>query len=201
MSWIKSIPYEEAKGKLKRIYDRIKGPHNYIDNILTVHGLRPHSLEGHMYLYKNVLHHADNTFPNWFLEALGTYVSFLNTCTYCYEHHYEGMKRFLNDPEKALQIRNAIENNNLNAYFNLKEMAVFNYAKTLTLTANKIKKQDLGNLREAGYDDGEILEINQVVSYFNYANRTVSGLGVNTDGDILGLSPQNKEDDKNWSHQ
>lgn len=33
------------------------------------------------------------------------------------------------------------------------------------------------------------LEINQVVAYFAYANRTVLGLGVNTEGEILGLSP------------
>ena len=48
---------------------------------------------------------------------------------------------------------------------------------------------------------GEILEINQVAGYFNYVNRTVTGLGVNTKGDILGLSPSESNDPKNWSHQ
>ena len=49
--------------------------------------------------------------------------------------------------------------------------------------------------------DGEILEINQVVSYFNYANRTVLGLGVSTKGDIIGLSPNNSDDENHWNHQ
>jgi hypothetical protein len=31
---------------------------------------------------------------------------------------------------------------------------------------------------------GEILEINQVAAYFNYANLTVLGLGINMEGDI-----------------
>ncbi|MEL6676889.1 MAG: alkylhydroperoxidase, partial [Bacteroidota bacterium] len=48
---------------------------------------------------------------------------------------------------------------------------------------------------------GEILEINQVVSYFHYANRTVLGLGVNTQGEILGLSPSDDDNHENWSHQ
>jgi hypothetical protein len=39
-----------------------------------------------------------------------------------------------------------------------------------------------------------------VVSYFAYANRTVLGLGVNTDGDVLGLSPGDNDDPDNWSH-
>jgi hypothetical protein len=34
---------------------------------------------------------------------------------------------------------------------------------------------------------GEILEVNQVASYFAYVNRTVVGLGVTTEGDILGF--------------
>jgi uncharacterized protein YciW len=55
-------------------------------------------------------------------------------------------------------------------------------------------------LKAAGFSDSEILEINQVVSYFNYANRTVLGLGVNLDGDILGLSPNDNDDPANWSH-
>jgi len=40
-----------------------------------------------------------------------------------------------------------------------------------------------------------------VVSYFNYVNRTFVGLGVNTDGDVLGLSPGNSDDPDNWSHE
>ena len=55
-------------------------------------------------------------------------------------------------------------------------------------------------MRDEGWDDGEILEINQVVSYFNYANRTVNGLGVTTDGDVLGLSPNDSDDPDNWGH-
>ena len=55
-------------------------------------------------------------------------------------------------------------------------------------------------MRAAGWDDGEILEINQVTAYFSYANRTVLGLGVNTDGDILGLSPGENDDPDNWNH-
>ena len=43
--------------------------------------------------------------------------------------------------------------------------------------------------------------MNQVVSYFNYANRTVMGLGVTTEGEVLGLSPSNKEDENAWDHQ
>ena len=39
---------------------------------------------------------------------------------------------------------------------------------------------DVARLRKAGWADGQILEINQVAGYFAYANRTVTGLGVDS---------------------
>ena len=71
MSWIKTIPVADASGPLRALYDRIAGPDGQIDNVLQVHSLRPHTLEGHMALYKNVLHHRDNTLPKWILETVG----------------------------------------------------------------------------------------------------------------------------------
>ena len=201
MSWIKVIGFDEATGKLKSIYNKIKGPNNQIDNVLSIHSLRPHTLTGHMSLYKNTLHHSNNTFPNWILELLGTYTSYINKCDYCYEHHFAGMKRFLNNDVKAHELRHHIENNTLANYLSEKEYALINYAHKLTLKAESLSKGDIRYLKSIGYEDGEILEVNQVVAYFNYANRTVMGLGVNTDGEVLGLSPSNKDDESAWNHK
>ena len=201
MSWIQTISYEEATGRLRAVYERIKGPGGYIDNILQVHSLRPHTLTGHMMLYKNVLHHTGNTLPKTLLETLGVYVSLLNECTYCVEHHFAGLRTLLGDDVRAQAIRNALETNTLDAVFDERERAALRYAETLTRTPGTLNADAVTALHEAGLDDGEILEINQVVSYFAYANRTVLGLGVTTDGDILGLSPSDADNPDNWQHQ
>jgi uncharacterized protein YciW len=60
--------------------------------------------------------------------------------------------------------------------------------------------RDVASLKEVGFTEGEILEINQVTSYFNYVNRSVLGLGVNTKGDIIGLSPRESDEVQNWNH-
>ena len=198
MSWIKIIDYNSATGTLKRLYDKIKGADNYIDNILLVHSLRPHSLKGHMALYKNVLHHQGNTIPKSFLETLGVYVSYLNKCHYCVDHHFAGLSRLLNDDQRSQKIWYVLTTENLHEYFDKKEIALFEYAKKLTLTPGDLNSEAVQKLKDQGYDDGEILEANQVISYFNYANRTVLGLGVNTDGDILGLSPNDDHTEDNW---
>ncbi|MFC5044733.1 carboxymuconolactone decarboxylase family protein [Aquimarina hainanensis] len=200
MSWIKEISYEEAQGQLKKIYDRIKGPNNNIDNVLSIHSLRPHTLTGHMGLYKNVLHNANNTLPKWYLETLGVFVSHLNNCSYCVDHHAAGLKRLLNDDNKHQKIIDSFHNDSWEDLFQDLYQEGLRYAKKLTLAHNTITQADIERLRSQQLSDGEILEINQVVSYFNYVNRTVIGLGVDTKGDIIGLSPNNSSDPDNWNH-
>lgn len=101
MSWIKIIPFNQATGKLKKLYQRVAGPNNNVDNIMGIHSLRPHSMEGHMVLYKNVLHHSGNSLPKSFLETAGVYVSHLNACDYCEQHHLFGLKRLVGNDERS----------------------------------------------------------------------------------------------------
>lgn len=201
MTWIKTVPYEDATGKLKTLYDRVKGPDDNVDNIMMAHSLRPHTMEGHMTIYKHVLHHSGNTIPKWFLETIGVWVSSLNACSYCVEHHFGGMRRLLADDTKSSAIRASIENRDLaTAPLTSAQKQAMIYAQKLTLNPQDMVQSDTQSLSNEGFDDGEILEINQVTSYFNYANRTVLGLGCTTAGDIIGLSPNNSADPDNWNH-
>jgi uncharacterized peroxidase-related enzyme len=200
MSWIKTLNYEDADSKLRRIYNRVRDANGQIDNVLMIHSLRPHTLVGHMTLYKNVLHNSNNTLPKWYLEAIGVYVSHLNRCTYCVQHHYEGLKKLLNDEEKSTQFFEALENETLDSFFDTQYAAGARYAQKLTLEMMQMEELDVQTLRTSGFSDGEILELNQIVSYFNYVNRTVGGLGVNIDGEVLGRSPNDSDDPENWMH-
>jgi uncharacterized peroxidase-related enzyme len=202
MAWIKTIPFDAATGRLKTLYARITGPGNNVDNIMMMHSLRPHTMEGHMAIYKYVLHHRDNTVPKWFLEVLGVWVSSLNACTYCVEHHFGGLKRLLADDARAEAIRAAIEARDIAAApLEARHHAAMRYAQRLSAAPGGMAQADVEALRMAGWEDGEILEINQVCAYFAYANRTVLGLGCSLDGDIIGLSPGNNDDPDDWSHR
>jgi uncharacterized peroxidase-related enzyme len=201
--WISHVPYAGAAGRLKQLYDRVKGPDDNVDNIMLAHSLRPHSMEGHMALYKNVLHHSSNSVPKWFLETLGVYVSLLNGCSYCVEHHYVGLQRLVGDDAVSSRIRAALAASEFDGVFDGPQASALAYACALTTAPSDEMslKAGIEGMRQAGFDDGAILEVNQVVAYFAYANRTVLGLGVNTKGDVLGLSPGNAQDPGDWSHR
>lgn len=189
MSWIKETAFENASPEVRKLIDITKGQQNSIDNIIKVHSLRPHTLTGHLSLYKNALHHSANTLPLWYLETIGVYVSLLNKCEYCVAHHVEGIKKNYADANEALQIIEALEKGKPENFFSGYFLEGLHYAKILTLSASSVREDDIHKLRNVGFSDGEILEINQVCAYFNYANRTVLGLGVALDGDVLGFSP------------
>jgi len=201
MPWIDTVPYEQSAGRLRQLYDRVKGPGNNVDNIMMMHSLRPHSMEGHMTLYKQVLHHSGNTVAKSFLETIGVWVSLLNGCAYCVEHHLAGLGRLLGDDAGLAAIRAALESGAIEAGpFEPREKLALRYAEALTRDPPSVTEAMVAGMRAAGYDDGEILEINQVTAYFAYANRTVLGLGCSTEGDILGLSPSQSDDPDEWAH-
>jgi uncharacterized peroxidase-related enzyme len=200
MTWIETVAYDDSEDELRTLYDRIKGPDENVDNIMLAHSLRPHTMQGHMTLYKYVLHHPRNSLPKAYLEAIGVYVSSLNKCAYCVEHHFAGMARLLNDAIRSDAIRQALQHRQPEDVFEGAELAGLQYAGKLTLAAAELTETDIDSLRKAGLDDGQILEINQVTAYFSYANRTVLGLGVSAAGDIIGLSPGDSQDSDNWSH-
>jgi uncharacterized peroxidase-related enzyme len=159
-------------------------------------------MEGHMAMYKYCLHHTGNTLPKWYLECIGVYVSSLNGCEYCVEHHFQGMRRLVADDARSDALRRTIEADAVEtAPLDTRQIAGMIYACKLTVDPAGMVEADVAALRAAGLKDGEILEINQVTAYFCYANRTVLGLGVNTDGDIIGLSPNNSDDPEDWGHR
>jgi len=190
MTWIHTVAYEDSSGYLRELYDRVKGPRGNIDNVMLVHSLRPHTMEGHSALYRAVLHRKEYELPPWFLETLGVYTSMINGCDYSVAHHFEGLRKVLDDDERARAIRAAFDADRPEEVFSGKELCLLQYARKLTHEPAAMVESDVAVLRKAGASDGEILEANQVISYFNYSNRVLNGLGVTTEGDVLGESPR-----------
>jgi len=58
------------------------------------------------------------------------------------------------------------------------ELAMLDYVVKLTRTPAEVSVGDLQRLRQAGFADRAILQINLIASWFNYINRVADGLGV-----------------------
>ena len=180
------ISDSEAADTVKEMLDGARTPHGTADNVLRVHSLRPQTMHGHVTLYRSVLHHQDNTIPLWFLEPAGTYTSMLNGCEYSVTHHSSNLRRLLADDGRSKVILTVLSKRRPEKVSESKELAMLHYVEKRTLAVADMEKYDYDKLVAAGCGDGEILELNQVVTYFCYVNRLLNGLGVTTESDVIG---------------
>ena len=180
------ISDSEADTALLETLKLARTPHGTVDNVMRVHSLRPNTMRGHVALYRAALHDDNNTIPMWLQETISSYVSLLNDCPYSLANHWANAKHLMADDAKADKIEAALKQRKPEHVFSGAELALMRYTEKLTLSPGAMAQSDVQALKDAGIDDGEILEANQIIGYFNYVNRLLNGLGVTTDGDTVG---------------
>ena len=185
-AWIKMLSDDEADADLLDALALARTPHGTVDNVMRVHSLRPNTMRGHVVLYRAALHDDANTLPMWLQETVSSYVSILNQCDYSLANHWANAKHLIGDEARADGIELALHTRRPADVFDGRELALLCYAEKLTLRPGEMRQADVENLRAAGLDDGQILEVNQIIGYFNYVNRCLNGLGVTTENDIVG---------------
>jgi len=185
-AWIKMISDEEADAGLMDALSLARTPHGTVDNVMRVHSLRPNTMRGHVILYRAALHDDANTLPMWLQETLSSYVSILNDCPYSLANHWKNARHLIGDVARADAIEAAMAARAPERALGGADLALMRYAEKLTLRPGRMEKADVDALKAAGLDDGQILEANQIIGYFNYVNRLLNGLGVTTDGDVVG---------------
>lgn len=185
-AWIKMLSDEEADEGLLEVLKLARTPHGTVDNVMRVHSLRPNTMRGHVILYRAALHDDANTLPMWLQETISSYVSILNDCPYSLANHWSNARHLIGDERRADAIEAALQAERPEDVFEGRELALLRYAEKLTRNPGAMVEGDVTALKAEGVDDGEILEANQIVGYFNYVNRLLNGLGVTTEGDIVG---------------
>jgi uncharacterized peroxidase-related enzyme len=194
-AWIEMIADEQADDDLLDALAMARTPHGTVDNVMRVHSLRPNTMRGHVILYRAALHDDANTIPMWLQETISSYVSILNRCDYSLANHWANARHLIDDDARADEIRKALDAHAPEQAFEGRELALMRYAEKLTLSPGDIEESDVLALRDGGLDDGEILEANQIICYFNYVNRSLNGLGVTTANDIVGFYAKSEDDE------
>jgi len=173
MPWISIKDEGEATGQLKEIYEELKGKRGKISNIMRVQSLNSGAMKAHLNLYINLMF-GQSGLSRQEREMIAVVVSAANGCEYCVNHHAESLNHYWKDSERIQQF---IKD------FNSLELAertsqMLNYAVKLTKTPKGVNRADVDALHECGFSDEDILNINLIVSYFNFVNRIANGLGV-----------------------
>ncbi len=113
-------------------------------------------------------------------EMIATVVSASNNCEYCFVHHGKALDHYWKDWTKVEQLRTDY----LEAGLSVPDQKLCEFADQLTTDPGAKKRDErVEELRKVGFDDRSILDASLVVSYFNFVNRLVLGLGVDLEDD------------------
>jgi len=198
-AWIRTVDDSDASDELREALALAKTPHGTVDNVMRVHSLRPATMRGHVILYRAVLHDSSNTLAPWLQECIASWVSILNGCDYSLANHWANARHLISDNARAKKIELALQAHRPGDVFDEREKTLFDYAEKLTVAPGTMHQSDVDAMKAAGFDDGEILEVNQVVGYFNYVNRCLNGLGVTTENDTIGYYAASRSGDQRGS--
>jgi uncharacterized peroxidase-related enzyme len=176
MARIRTIPHAEATGRLKEIYDQLVENRGKLAEVHQIQSLRPESIVKHMELYMEIMF-SRSELSRAEREMMAVVVSVANGCAYCKAHHEAALRHYVKDETKIQAILNPDDFSTLNE----REAVLCRFARHLTLNPQDHEPKDHTTLlRETGLCDSAILDAVLVISYFNFVNRMVLALGVET---------------------
>lgn len=153
----------QPQGKAKTLLDAVRQSMGSTPNIFTTFANAPAALEA--YLNFNSALGEGKLNPK-IREQIAITVAGFNGCDYCASAHtYIGGKSGIDGSELEANIAGRSSNS--------KTQAALVFAKSLLNTRGRVSNEDLQAVRDAGYDDEEIIEIlahvalNTFTNYFN----------------------------------
>ncbi len=190
MTWIETVAPEDATGVLREAYDWQARKLGEPAEFTILGSLYPEIVYERLRLYKFV-----EACPSGLSARERAFAAFVVSTRNGTPHCSSGLRIKLGEygvePELVREVGGGVfdrvgEDRRLTA--------ILTYARKLTLTPGEIAAEDIGVLRDAGLDDLEILDLNNIVAYYNYINRVANGLGLRTEigtaKEALGAVPE-----------
>jgi uncharacterized peroxidase-related enzyme len=163
----------DATGLLAEAYDRQHTKLGRVTELTQIGSLYPELVNARLNLYA-VVDATPSNVPDWVRRAVALLTSVLNGCRFCTVGHVDGLieaghgelaEALKSNPDTASTGTAAVD-------------ALLDYTRTLVRRPGEVTLDDVTALRDAGWDDLAILDVNNIAAYYCYINRVASGLGL-----------------------
>jgi uncharacterized peroxidase-related enzyme len=168
MSRFEKIDATAATGRTKELLDSVKQKFGMAPNITRVMANSPAVLEGYL-SFSGAL--AGGTLDPQLRERIAIAVASANECDYCLAAHTAAGKMMGLSREELTAAQQAES-------VGEKESIAMRFATKLVRERGWVDDEDVNSLRQAGFDDGQIVEIiavtvlNIFTNYFNHVAET-----------------------------
>ncbi len=168
MSRLPLVDPSQAQGKTHELFTAVKSQMGRVPNLIKVMANSPAVLEGYLGFSGGLAHGTLD--PN-IRERIAIEVAESNGCGYCLAaHNLLGKLAGLDEEERQANRRGHSHDPKANA--------ALKFARTLVEKRGGVAEQEVQQVKEAGFDDGEVAEIiahvalNVLTNYFNVAVET-----------------------------
>ena len=176
MTWIRTIPWADATDELKDAYDWQAASLGEPAEFTMLGSLYPGIVAERLRLYRTVEHCPSSLSPVE-RQVIAFVTSLLNGTAHC----ASGSRLKLGDLGAAPELIAAIDADpGAVRSGDARLDTICAHTKKLVLTPASMVEADLGELRAHGLDDLDIVDLNNIASYYCYINRVVMGLGLRT---------------------
>lgn len=165
---IETLNPETTTGKSKELFNAVQSKLGFIPNLIKVFGNSPATLQTYLSLGELT---ASGNFSNKFREQLALAIAEENACNYCLSAHTTIGKMNGLTVEETEQNRQGISSD-------AKTQAGLKFAQLVTKQRGQISTEAILQAKEAGFNDGDILEIilnvvaNTLTNYVNHIAET-----------------------------
>lgn len=171
--WIATIDPERASGTLAEAYRHQQEKIGRVTELTQIGSLYPDLVATRLRLYE-VVDATPSNIPNWARRAVALLTSVLNQCRFCTVGHTQHLvdegygalaEQIKHDPDGATSGTPAVD-------------ALFAYTRLLVRSPGEVTQAAVVHLRQAGWKDLDILDVNNIAAYYSYINRVANGLGL-----------------------
>jgi uncharacterized peroxidase-related enzyme len=96
------------------------------------------------------------------------------------ESHEKDLRSVVESDEE----RQAVQDDYRSARLTPREIALLDFAVALTRSPSRLRKDDVDALRRHGLTDEQVVDAVHCISYFNFINRVLDGLGVDPEASM-----------------
>ena len=149
MARLNAVSVESATGKVKDLFHGVNSKLGMVPNMMRTMANSPAVLDGYLQLSNSLRHGALSAKVG---EELALAISEENGCEYCLSAH-SAIGKMLGLTTD--QIRDSREGLSVDA----KTDVLIRFARKVATLRGRVSNSDLSEVRQAGYDDGQIAEV------------------------------------------
>jgi len=179
------VPPERAIGEdLRRYFDVCRERLGLLPNVLAALSLKPGRLRNFISTYNETMLGEDSRLSRLEREMIAVVVSCANRCYYCLVAHGQAVRELSGDPE----LGELLVMNYRVAGLPRRHRSMLDFAWQLTEDPGSIGDAERSTLRRAGFNDGDIYDICEIVALFNLSNRMAMGLDMMPNREYHGMN-------------